>query len=193
MESAISENWAMSKIDLANYQNSLSRKNQLSRFLFTAIWILAARPLPRSVGRKWKIFILRRFGAKIHGTANIYSSVRIYMPWNLEMGPYSCLAPDVDCYNVAKVSIGANATVSQKTYLCAASHDISRSTNPLIYAPIVVEDQAWIGASCFIGMGVTIGQGAVVGATASVYKNVKPWNIVGGNPAAFIKERRIND
>ncbi len=34
--------------------------------------------------------------------------------------------------------------------------------------------------------------GAVVGATASVYKNVEPWVIVGGNPAKFIKQREIN-
>lgn len=38
-------------------------------------------------------------------------------------------------------------------------------------------------------MGVTIGEGAVVGATASVYKDVEPWTVVGGNPARFIKKR----
>ncbi|MDX1760557.1 MAG: putative colanic acid biosynthesis acetyltransferase [Christiangramia sp.] len=183
----------MNQVDLSSYKNSLSRKNQIARFLFTIIWAVAARPLPRSVGRKWKIFILRRFGAKIHGTANIYSSVRIYMPWNLEMGPFSCLAPEVDCYNVAKVSIGANSTISQKAYLCAASHDISKSTNPLITAPIVIKEQSWIGASTYIGMGVTIGEGAVVGATASVYKNVEPWTIVGGNPAKFIRKRELKE
>ena len=41
-------------------------------------------------------------------------------------------------------------------------------------------------------MGVTIGQGAVVGATASVYKNVESWTVVGGNPAKVIKKRVIN-
>ena len=38
-------------------------------------------------------------------------------------------------------------------------------------------------------MGVEIGDNAVVGATASVYKNVEPWTVVGGNPAKVIKER----
>ena len=40
-------------------------------------------------------------------------------------------------------------------------------------------------------MGVTIGQGAVVGATASVYKDVGPWTIVGGNPAKVLKKREL--
>jgi putative colanic acid biosynthesis acetyltransferase WcaF len=114
------------------------------------------------------------------------------MPWNLEMFEYSCLSPEVDCYNVDKIIIGANSTVSQKSYLCAASHDITKSNHPLITAPIYIQDQAWIGAATFIGMGVTIGQGAVVGATASVYKDVEPWTVVGGNPAKFIKNRVVN-
>ena len=157
------------------------------------VWAVFARPLPRSLGNSWKIFLLRLFGAKIHSKAVVYSSVRIYMPWNLEMAAYSCLSPEVDCYNVDKIKIGAHSTVSQKTYLCTASHDITKSSNPLITAPIIIEDQAWIGASAFIGMGVTIGQGAVVGATASVYKDVEPWTVVGGNPAKFIKKREIYD
>ena len=128
---------------------------------------------------------------KIHSTAIVYSSARVYYPSNLEMDEYSCLASEVDCYNVAPIKIGANTTVSQGAYLCTASHDISKPLNPLITAPIVIEDQAWIGARAFVGMGVTIGQGAVVGATASVYKNVEHWTVVGGNPAKEIKKRML--
>jgi len=181
----------MSKIDLSQYQNRLSRKNQIARLLWSAVWLVFARPLPRRLGNGWKLFLLRIFGANVHAKAVVYSSVRIYMPWNLEMQEYACLAPEVDCYNVAKVTIGAHATVSQKTYLCAASHDITSKTYPLITAPIVISNQAWVGAAAFIGMGVTIGEGAVVGATASVFKDVESWSIVGGNPAKFIKKREI--
>ena len=63
----------------------------------------------------------------------------------------------------------------------------------MISSPIIIGDQTWIGASAYIRMGVTIGQGAVVGATASVYKNVEPWTVVGGNPAKFIKKRQMTD
>jgi putative colanic acid biosynthesis acetyltransferase WcaF len=184
-------NLYMQKVDLSKYQNALSRKDQITRFAWTIVWAIFARPFPRSLGNKWKLFLLRLFGAKVHPKAVVYSNVRIYMPWNLEMEEYSCLSPEVDCYNVAKVKIGAHSTVSQKTYLCTASHDITKGHNPLITTPIIIEDQAWIGASAFIGMGVTIKQGAVVGATASVYKDVEPWTVVGGNPAKFIKKREI--
>ena len=179
------------KIDLSKYENCLGRKHQVIRLLWGITWTLLARWLPRSIGRGWKNFLLRVFGAKIAKTAHVYSSAKVYYPPFLTMGEYSCLASDVDCYNVAPIIIGANTTVSQGAYLCTASHDVTSPLNPLITAPIVIEDQAWIGAKAYVGMGVTIGQGAVVGATASVYKNVEPWTIVGGNPAKFIKKREI--
>lgn len=177
------------KIDLSQYHNALSRKNQVIRLLWTVVWGGLARPLPRSVGSGWKRWLLRLFGARIAPTAIVYSSAKVYYPANLTMEAYSCLASDVDCYNVAPVTIGANSTVSQGAYLCTASHDITDPLNPLITAPIVIEDQAWVAAEAFVGMGVTIGQGAVVGARAAVFKSVEPWTVVGGNPTKFLKKR----
>lgn len=181
------------KIDLSRYHNALSRKNQVVRMLWTIVWGVFARPLPRSVGSGWKRFLLRLFGARIDATAIVYSSAKVYYPANLTMGSYACLASDVDCYNVAPVTIGANSTVSQGAYLCTASHDITDPLNPLVTKPIVIEDQAWVAAGAFVGMGVTIGQGAVVGARAAVFKDVEPWTVVGGNPAKFIKRREIKE
>lgn len=181
------------KIDLSKYHNALSRKHQLVRMTWNMIWILGVRWLPRSIGSAWKRSLLRLFGAKIAPTAIVYSSAKIYYPANLVMDEYSCLASDVDCYNVAPIRIGANSTVSQRAFLCTASHDITNPLNPLITAPIIIEDQAWIAADAFVSMGVTIGQGAVVGARASVFKNVEPWTVVGGNPAQFIKKRIVKE
>ncbi|MDG1954099.1 MAG: putative colanic acid biosynthesis acetyltransferase [Polaribacter sp.] len=183
----------MQKINLSDYTNTLKFKNQIKRLIWNLVWLILIRPFPRRSFNFWNIFLLRIFGAKIDKTAVIYSSAKIYMPWNLEMQEHSCLAPEVDCYNVDKVVVGAYSTVSQKTYLCSASHDVTKSNNPLIMAPIIIKNQVWIGANVFIGMGVTINTGAVVGATASVYKDIEAWTIVGGNPAKFIKKRLIND
>lgn len=181
------------QLDLSQYHNTLSRKHQTIRLLWTVTWSLLAKPLPRSIGSGWKRFLLKLFGAQIDSTAVVYSSARIYYPPNLIMEKYSCIASDVDCYNVAPVRIGANATVSQGAFLCTASHDITDPHNRLITAPIIIENQAWIAAAAFVGMGVTIGEGAVVGARAAVFKDVEPWTVVGGNPAKFIKRRIIKD
>lgn len=54
---------------------------------------------------------------------------------------------------------------------------------------IIVEDEVWIGANVIILSGITIGKGAIVAAGSVVTKDVKPFSIVGGNPARFIRYR----
>ena len=177
----------------SEYINHLGRKHQVVRMMWSIIWTLTCKWLPRSLGDGWKRFILRLFGAKISDTARVYSTVKIYYPANLIMEDYACLASDVDCYNVAMIRIGRYATVSQGAFLCTASHDITSPTHDLITAPIVIEAQAWIGADAFVGMGVTVAEGSVVGARAALFKSTNPWDVVGGNPAKFIKKRVIED
>ena len=181
------------KVNLSEYKNSLSLRNRGARFIWNFAYWVAFRPFPTFLLMPWRRMILRIFGARMGKGSQVYCSARIWAPWNLEMGDYSCLGSNVDCYNVDKVIIGANSTVSQKSYLCTASHDISNPKNPLVTAPISIADQAWVAADAFVGMGITIGQGAVVGARAAVFKDVAPWTVVGGNPARLIKERVIKN
>jgi maltose O-acetyltransferase len=55
-------------------------------------------------------------------------------------------------------------------------------------APIVVEDEVWIGANAVILQGVTIGRGAVVAAGAVVNRDVAPYTLVGGVPARVLRD-----
>lgn len=159
------------------------------RIVWQAVWGLAYRPSPK-ICHGWRRFLLRLFGARIANNAYPHPSVKIWAPWNLEMGSLSCLGPYVDCYCVDKVVLGARATVSQYGLLCTATHDYRDARMPLVTAPIVIGEGAWVAADAFIGPGVTVGTGAVVGARASVFRSVDPWTVVGGNPARIIAERR---
>jgi virginiamycin A acetyltransferase len=53
----------------------------------------------------------------------------------------------------------------------------------------VVENDVWIGYEALIMPGVRIGNGAIVSSRAVVTRDVAPYTIVGGNPAAPIKSR----
>ena len=162
------------------------------------VWNITAaflfRPFITPVFRKWRIALLRMFGAKVEWDANVYASVKIWAPWMLQMGHRACLGPEVICYNQDWVVLEDDAIVSQYSYLCTAGHDIDHANTAdsgLITAPIVLRQGAWVGSRAYIGMGVEIREGAVVGATASVYKSVEPWTVVAGNPCKIIKMRKI--
>ncbi len=60
-------------------------------------------------------------------------------------------------------------------------------------APIVIEDDVWIGFRAVVLAGVTIGRGSIVGSGAVVTKDVAPYSVVGGVPARVIKSRVIGD
>lgn len=176
-----------------NFTSPYTTKNRIKRMLWSICWTILARPFPKSLANSWKVFLLRCFGAKIAKNAYVYSEAKIFMPWNLQMDEHSCLASGVDCYNAAPVSIGKCATVSQRSYLCTASHNIASSRHEQTEKPIIIKDKAWVAAEAFVGPGVIIGEGAVVGARAVVFKDVEPWDVVGGNPAKFLKKRIIKE
>ena len=180
-------------IDLSEYESHFSRSNKLGRICWGITYCILFRPFCSGFFRGWRNFVLRIFGAKLSSQVNIYASATIWAPWHLEMGENACLGPYVKCYNQGKISIGANTVVSQDSYLCASSHDITDSKHALILKPIVIEDQVWVASDAFIGPGVTVKQGAVVGARSAVFKDVDAWTVVGGNPAKFIKKREIKE
>ncbi len=55
-------------------------------------------------------------------------------------------------------------------------------------APVVIEDNVWIGQFSSILKGVTIGKGSIVATRAVVTKDVPPYSIVAGNPAKVVKQ-----
>ena len=166
--------------------------DRLRRFIWGIVYVLCFRTSPRNLHR-WRNWVLRMFGGQLHSSARVYPRARVWAPWNLVMHHGACLADDVDCYCVATITIGANSTVSQYSYLCAATHDYEDPRHPLVPKPITIGQRCWIAADVFVGPGVTIGDGTVVYARASVVKDLPEWIVARGTPAEPFKERRLGD
>jgi putative colanic acid biosynthesis acetyltransferase WcaF len=166
-----------------------SRSEQLRRVLW---WFgaLAIRLSPRPCFA-WRRMVLRLFGAKVGREVHLYSSTRIYMPWNVEIGDWVALGEDAFIYSLGKVCIGAGAALAYRAHVCAGTHDFSDPALPLLKPPVVIEENAWIGTDAFIGPGTTVCKGAIVAARAVVVKDVPTLHIVAGNPARQIGTRRM--
>lgn len=163
--------------------------NKLGRIIWYFVYWIFFRPFFPKIFRKWRCSVLRILGADIGTNTNVAASVKIWAPWNLVVGSHSSIGPHIDLYNQGKITIGNHTIISQKTYLCASSHDYRLYSFPLIKKPILIEDRVWIAADAFIGPGARIGKGAVVAARAVVFGSVTSWTVVGGNPAQPLKTR----
>jgi len=184
----------MAELDLKNYKNRHSLKSKIARLLWNVVWLLLFRPTPDRVLEifvAWRRFLLRLFGAKVGKHCAIRNSVKIWAPWNLELGDWASLSENCDIYCVDKIRIGNRSTISRGSFLCCASHDITSPIMELTYAPITIGHDVWIAGRSIILPGITIGDGAVVAAGAVVTKDVEPWTVVGGNPARVIKKRSL--
>ncbi|MDX2148390.1 MAG: putative colanic acid biosynthesis acetyltransferase [Planctomycetota bacterium] len=167
-----------------------SLANRAGRALWGVAYALLFRPSPRPLHR-WRNLLLRAFGARLHPTARVYPRARVWSPANLVMDAHSCLADDVDCYNVRTITIGMNSTVSQYSYLCGATHDFEKPEHPLVPLAITIGKNVWVAADVFVAPGVTIADGVVVGARSSVFKDLPAWTVCVGSPAKPVRPREI--
>ncbi|OWY21695.1 acyltransferase [Sphingobacteriales bacterium UPWRP_1] len=99
----------------------------------------------------------------------------------------------LSCVVIGPVIIGNEVMLAQNIVLSGLNHTYQNvlvpiRQQPCTTAPIVVEDEVWIGANAVITAGVTIGKHAVVAAGSVVTRNVPPYSVVAGNPAKVVKQ-----
>ena len=124
--------------------------------------------------RRFRVSVLRIFGAEIGSNVVVKHNVRIHWPWKLSIGDASWIGEGAWILNLEPVTIGANVCISQGVLLCTGSHDRRSPTFEFDNAPVVVEDGAWIAVRATVLRGCTVGRNATVGATALVHKSVPP-------------------
>ena len=163
-----------------------SLKHRLGRAVWGVVQASLFRLSPRPFFR-WRVLLLRLFGARVSWRARVYPGAKVWAPWNLEMAELATIADGVDVYAVDRISLGVRAIVSQYSYLCGATHDFTDPKRPLVPMPIRLEDGVWIAADVFVGPGVTVGAGTVVGARSSVFKDLPAGQLCVGSPARAVR------
>lgn len=140
-----------------------------------------------------KVFLLRLFGARIGKKVMIKPNVRIKYPWNLVVENYAWIGEDVWIDNLAKVSIGESACISQGAMLLTGNHDFTKITFDLIVKPIVLEEGVWIGAKAVVCPGVKCFSHAVLSVNSVATKDLEAYAVYQGNPSIKVKDRIISN
>lgn len=120
----------------------------------------------------------------IYGYLHLESNVR---GCEIRVGDDSVLASGVHLVAFADIDIGDRVMIGEFSSVRSGDHRYGPAIQPRRsghdQAPIIIEDDAWIGRGVIITPGVTIGAGAVVGANSVVTHDVGPGQVVVGAPA----------
>lgn len=177
------------RLDLFNSKLGLDRGASKSKemlwYAVKVVFFLSAIPYPS----KFKVFLLKAFGAKVGNGLVIKPRVNIHFPWKLVVGDNVWIGEEVFLLNFELLTIGNNVCISQKVFVCGGNHDYKDPTMPYRNGVIVIEDGSWVGASSFVGPNVKIGINTIVSVGSIVTKSLPENGVFSGNPLQLVKER----
>lgn len=138
---------------------------------------------------KWRIFLLRKFGAKIGVGCYIAPSVTITRPWDFEMGNVSAI--DELAFINPPVKIGDFVSVGNNVHIIAGGHDVRSRGFERTPSPITLGNGSFIGAGTFIGGGIKVGQMAVISAHSHITRDVPANSVTICAPTDVISVPRL--
>lgn len=142
---------------------------------------------------------------RIGAQSNIEGMIMVY-PYGgkVTIGEFCSLSPGSRIISVENITIGNRVLIAHNVNIIdnnshpldaglrhrdfKESFSTGMQQHDLKAAPILIEDDVWIGHNTTILKGVTIGKGAVIGASSVVTKNVEAWTVNVGNPLRCIRK-----
>lgn len=124
-----------------------------------------------SAGRPWRIV---PGGTSIRAGAHLEPGVVVMPPSYVNVGAWVGADTMIDSH----VLVGSCAQVGARVHL-AAGVIVGGVLEPAGARPVIVEDDAFIGAGCLLLDGVLVGQGAVLGAGVTLTGTSRLYDLVG--------------
>lgn len=136
-----------------------------------------------------KNIVLSLSGIRIGKGSVIHTPVRFLGAGKMTIAANSVI--NFGCYldNRVGIRIGENVSIAHNTKIYSLGHDIDDPFFASKGKEVVIDDYVCIFSNVLIMPGVHLGKGCVVYAGAVVTKDVGDYEVVGGNPAKFIRYR----
>jgi len=165
-----------------------SKKEKVMARLWRFVWCVFYRLSPWMF-YKYRVFLLRLFGARVSYKARPANSAFVEYPWNLIMKDYASLGEWSWIYCLDQVCLDEYSCVGQYCKLVSGGHDYKSMEFGMNSAPITLGRGVWLTSEVTVLMGVEIGDYSVVGAKSLVLKNISMNKVAGGIPCKLIGER----
>lgn len=141
---------------------SLKRAKQMF-----CMWL--ANVLPLRGHQRYRL--VKMGGVNIEGPCMIYKNVG-----------FDSVSPEL-------ITIKKGAVLTRGTVVLSHFIDPNQKGRIFRFAKVTIEEDVFIGCNTIICNSVTIGKGAMVAAGSIVTKDIPPYQVWGGNPARYIKDR----
>jgi len=176
------------------------------------LWLITPKRNPRP--RWWVRWFLNPFYHRKGKGATIRRRSRIdVFPWNrFEVGELTTIEDFCTVNNgsgavilgnrvrvgigsviIGPVTMGNGSGLGQHVFVSGFNHGYkdgskNSSIQPLDIRPVIIEDEAHIGANSVVVAGITIGKRSQIGAGSVVTRDIPPYSVAVGNPARVIKQ-----
>ena len=177
---------------------------KIARIVAIVLFLGVARYLPRSFNgldlgltNRFRVTLCRVIFKKCGRGIIVDRGVTFGLGYNIEIGDYSGIGINSALYGTGGLVIGNDVMLAPEVVILTENHRHDDIRRPIRLqgaesAPVIIEDDVWIGIRVIILPGVRIGRSSVIGAGAVVTKDVPPFSIVAGNPAKVGRKRDGN-
>ena len=131
--------------------------------------------------------------SEIIGT-ELDNSITVFAPFYTNFGRFIKIGKHVfinhacSFLDMGGITLEDHVLIGPKVNLVTENHPLAPANRRgMLCKPIIIKQNAWVGAGATILPGVTIGKNAVVAAGAVVARDVPENTVVGGIPAKIIK------
>lgn len=118
----------------------------------------------------------------------------LFPPFTINFGKFTKLGKHVfinhgcSFLDLGGITIEDHVLIGPQVKLVTENHPLNpEDRRGMLAKPILIKENAWIGAGATLLPGITIGKNSVVAAGALVTKDVPPDTVVGGVPAKILK------
>ena len=172
---------------------------KITKLIATILYFGLARYLPISYSplslgltKPFRAMLCRYMFEKCGKNVNVERGA--WFGYNIEIGDNSGIGINSLLNTSGGIIIGDNVMMGPDVVIITRNHKHNDATKIMMEqgyekAPVIIEDDVWIGTRVIILAGVRVGRSSIIGAGAVVTKDIPPFSVVGGNPARVLKKR----
>lgn len=167
--------------------NEMAKPVKAIYYAITLLGNVIVNKIPSRHLRRW---FYQLMGAKFGKNTFLCRRVEVLLPRGLDFSNNVSVGWFAELDARGGIVVGHDTNISSHVKMITGSHDIDDPDFAADFKSIYIGHHCWLGTGAIILQGVNIGDGAVVAAGAVVTKDIPPYEVWGGVPAKFIRERK---